>query len=68
MLSIFQSDIDKAVTKLKEAGVDVIAEDYVIVVGKDTSFYRVGSHIPVIVKDYCPKGVWYLVKRKDLEK
>lgn len=68
MLDIFQSDIDRAIAKLEESGVNVITDDYVIVVSKEAKFYGVGSALPVLVKDYCPKGVWYLIKREALEK
>lgn len=64
---VLQSDLDEAIGALISSGIDIFKEDYVVVASKDVSFIGVASTIPILIKDYCPTGAFYLVKRKDLE-
>lgn len=64
---ILQRELDEAIGALISSNVNIFEEDYVVVIPLGARFGGASCSLPILVKDYCPDGVFYIVKRKDLE-
>jgi hypothetical protein len=65
---IYAYEVDDAIKRLSQSGVDVFAEDYVIYANSSVKFDEALYPLQVMVTDYAPKDVAYITKRiKELD-